>query len=227
MSYVPPREQSRLRPGSSDRLDASLVIRRLRGIGEAEIRGVGAAVFDGVSGPCLGCASTVYTGYTGGVMGIPGDPKDWWDGFSLRNMLEDLCMALDYTEIGACMRDIVKDEHILPTLEDLKKELSGLRCVNPHHKFREELEEVLRNVLKLFYTDGNEKMVNSTGARLAEALIVYMILSISKFKAIPCPGTLVGRVVSGKGDKHIPKELDKIILFNIIEEEADREKAAA
>ena len=104
------------------------------------------AVYDGISGPCLGCLSNVHTGYTGGVMGLPGETQGAPLAIMLANVIQDLLTAS--ASSGPSL--IGDGRYPLPGLQDLAEYLVGngktrcrVRRISVDPALREQLSKAL------------------------------------------------------------------------------------
>ena len=199
------KRQSKISENEVDRV--SEAIDKLRLLHRADLAYARSAVYDGVSGPCLGCASTVYTGYTGGVMGIPSDPDDWWGGSTLGNVIVDLCLAMGYSDLNQCLRDAASGEAALPKLEAVAERVcsGGKGSIKVDEKFKEGIKRAIEDMY------GDKGIRDHAAEALAEALAAYMLLDLDSTRPLPCPLALVGSVIKAKDSD------DKVytLIFNV------------
>ncbi len=197
------RHGLRHRGGRQEKRSSGEVLKKLLQLHGLEKKLAEAAVYDGVSGPCLGCGSTVHTGYTGGVMGVPWEIKpEKTLVATLRRVLEDVCLAAGYGGLRGCLHDVAQGRAAsLPGLRDLGEEV-GCPSLGPdslREEEREALEKALQESLEYMAAKaggGGWTVPPGSLSRLAEAVVVALLAKAAALYGLPCPPRIQAKVLS-------------------------------
>lgn len=176
-----------------------------------EVSSMRAAIYDGISGPCLGCLSDVYTGYTGGVMGVPGPIKGAPIEASLASLMQELILAglpdlSESTVETLCNKSCNEDCTLsLPRIKHVEQHLAEVRnckkiSINVEHSFINQLSQVLKQI------------GCKCGQSLAEAIIVALVLRADAYYpgGIPCNATLEATIFRVETPKHTTTQGESI-----------------
>ena len=183
--------------------DVHPAVRRLLGYFHVERAALRVDELDGVSGPCSGCASDVFTGYTQGIMGQPLAYNGGETLFDLEELAGILYSVMSQGTSGATSDDVVcalaEAHQSLPGIDDLSEALcggTGLITVGRG------LLESLRSYVAKRCNAG------SWASRVAETLVVTALVHNEVFTpgGLPCPAKALGRLLllGGSGARRVP-----------------------
>lgn len=200
---------------TAPRLTSMDIVQNMLQMYIGEVNMMRAAVYDGISGPCLGCLSDVYTGYTGGVMGLPGPIQGATIEVALTNILQELVFAalpgkgLDASNILNTLC-----EYPLPGVKTVEQYLAG---VNGCNKVTIKASTPFMNSIHQILSG----MGCRCSKRLAEAVIAALVLRAEAYypNGIPCDAIVEGRVdaAAQKITKEITwDELNYVIEYKVV-----------
>lgn len=158
---------------------------------------------DGISGPCSGCASDVFTGYTQGIMGQPLAYKGGETLFDLEELAGILYSVTSQVTSGATSDDVVcalaEAHRSLPGIDDLSEALCGGTG----------LVEVSRGLLESLRSYVARRCdARGCASRVAESLLVTALVHNEVFTpgGLPCPATVLGELLllGGSGARRVP-----------------------
>ena len=165
---------------------------------------------DGVSGPCSGCASDVFTGYTQGIMGLPLAYSGGINIFSLNELINILYTVLSFfvnnivslhhqekQSLEEILNIIIKNVDKLPDKDILSRIICGEKnLISIDNKLIDSLANYINEVL-----NKNNNYDTNVLKKVSESIIIITLIHNEVFTpgGLRCPVRVTGKLKLLKG----------------------------
>ncbi len=183
---------------------------------------------DGVSGPCSGCASDVFTGYTQGIMGLPLAYSGGINIFSLNELINILYTMLSFfinnivslhhqekLSLEEILNIIIKNVDKLPDKDILSRIICGEKnLISIDNGLIDSLANYINEIL-----NKNNNYNTNVLKKVSESIIIITLIHNEVFTpgGLQCPVRLTGKLKLLKGTlaRKLPVLEVKIIKSNV------------